>query len=725
MENLIFYLIGIGVLSLTYVFWKTRQVFLQDEGNQKMQDISSYIRSATYTFLKTECKVLLAFVILIAVLLFLQSRTVEDSNGFLTISFVTGAVFSSLAAYFSIYVSTKTNSRTANAADYSINKAFRTAFSGGSAIGIAYMALALTGLVSLFLFYQLIGIEWGLTTALNGLTGYALGASTVALFDRIIGGVYAQAADEGKGLVHKTEESIPEDTAVNPAEIANNAGINANNVTGASSDLFESFVAALIVAMLLGIPFVNADAVQTHFSFGPILLPLTIAAVGILSSITGNFLVRTVETENFWTSFRFSNYISAAILAITSFFVIKYMLPAEWEVSKTVGDNLIITKYKSLGIFWASFIGLTAGMLVALFTDYFTISGKPVDSVIEKSFKGSSSNILSGLSTGYFSTFAPVLIVAAATVGAYYFAGFYGIAIAAVGLLANTGIILSINLYNPIAKNAESLAKMSNLSDETVEITRELQEIGNKKELIVKAFTISAAALTAFALFSAFIQKTDISLFEISDPLIIGFILIGAMIPFLFSSVVLNTVGGVANKILVEVNRQFNDIPQLKAALDIFNKYYGDPGMPNEEEQAIIDDAEGKAEYDDLVMISTYNSVRELIIPIAIAIIIPVITGYFGGAELLAGLLTGLIPTGFILAISQANSGAVWNSAKKEIAKGVIWDGETYSTNSEVYDTAQLGDDVGKPFRNASAPALNILIKLSAIVALIIASGIL
>ncbi|RLD78580.1 MAG: sodium-translocating pyrophosphatase [Bacteroidetes bacterium] len=724
MENLIYYLIGIAVLGLAYALWKTRKVFLQEEGTQKMKDTSSYISSASLTFIKTEYKVLSVFVVLLGVLLFLQSRSVEDSNIFLVVSFIVGATFSALAGYLSIYASSKTHSRTANDAETSISKAFTTAFSSGSAVGIAYITLAVIGLAGLFLSYQLFGIEWGLTTALNGLTGFALGASTVALFDRIIGGVYAQAADEGKALVLKSEEAIPENTLVNPAEIANNAGINVNNVSGAGSDLFESFVAAIIAAMLLAVPFVNADAIQNHFSFGPVLLPLTIMAIGILSSITGNFLVRTVETESFWTSYRFSTYISAAILATASFFIIKYMLPAEWEVSKSIGNSLMITKYQSLGIFWATFIGIGSGVLLGLFTDYFTISGKPVNSVIEKSFKGYSSNILSGLSTGTLSTFAPVLIIAIAIAGSYYFVGFYGVAIAAVGLLANTGIILAINSYSPITKNADSLAKMSALSAETIQTTSELKEIGNRKVLIVKGFTVSAAALTAFALFGAFIQKTGISLFQISDPLIIGAILTGAMIPFVFSAVVINAVGEVANKILNEVNRQFNEIPQLKAALDIYKKYYGDPNVPNEEEQAVLEDAEGKAEYNDLVILSTYNSVRELIIPLAIAIAIPAIVGYFGGAELLAGLLTGLIPVGFILAISQANSGAVWHSAKKEIAKGVVWNGETYGTHSEVYEIATEGDNVGKPLRNVSAPALNILIKLSTIIALIIASGI-
>ncbi len=724
MENLIYYLIGIGVLGLVYVFWKSRQVYIQAEGNQKLKDISSYIRSASFTFLKTEYKVMAVFIILIAALLFLQSRSVEDSNGFLTASFIVGAAFSSLAVYLSIRGASSTQGRTTNAAEESLNKAFRLAFSGGSAVGIGYMALTVIGLASLFLYYQLFGIEWGLYTALNGLTAYALGASTVALFDRIIGGVYAQAADEGKELVHKAEEAIPEDSAVNPAEIANNAGININNVTGASTDLIESLVAAIVAAMLLGIPFVNTDAIQNHFSYGPILLPLSIVSVGILTSITGSFLVRTVESENFWTSYRFASFISAAILAIATFFIIKFMLPANWEMSKTVGDNLISTKYQSLGVFWASFIGIVSGVLVSLFTDYFTIIGKPVDSAIKKTFKGSSSNILSGLSSGFLSTFIPVLIITAAIVGSYYFVDFYGVAIAAVGMLANTGIILAINSYNPITKNADHLAKMSGSSTEAIQITKELSEIGNKKGIIVKGFTISATAFTAVALFSAYLQKTDISLLEISEPLIVGAILIGATIPFLFSSVVINAVGEVANKFVIEVNRQFNDIPQLKAALDIFRKYYGDPEVPNEEEQAIIEDAEGKAEYDNLVTISAYNSIRQLIIPIVIAIAIPALAGYFGGAELLAGILAGLIPVGFILAVSQANSGAVWNSAKNEIAKGVNWNGETYDSNSEVYELAKIGDNVGKPLRDASAPALNILIKLSTIVALIIASGI-
>jgi len=725
MEHLILFLIGIGIIGLAYAAWKTYQVFKKDEGNQQMKDISSYIRSASFTFLKTEYKVLSVFILLIAVLLFLQSRSVEDSNMFVAVSFIVGAGLSALAASAGFYAASNTNSRTIKSVEGSIDNAFKTAFTGGSASGIAYISIAVTGLAILFFSFQIWGMEWGLSTSLNVLTAYALGASTVALFDRIIGGVFAQAANDGKELVLDTEEAIPANTAVNPAEIANNAGANANNVSGTGSDLFESVSIAIIAGMLLGIPFVNSDAVQSYFSLGPILLPLAIVSVGILASITGSFMVRTLETSSFWTSYRFSYYTSTAIMAIASFFVIKYMLPAEWEVSKTVEGSLIITKFKSLGIFWSLFIGLASAIIINLSTKYFTINGKPVNTVVEKSFKGSSSNVLAGISGGFLATAVPAVTVAGVIIGSYYFAGFYGVAIAAAGLLANTGLILAINSYYPIVDNADSLAKMTAQDSATLQATGELKAVGNQKELVVKSLTISAAALTASALFSAFATKTNISLFELSNPLIVGAVLIGALIPFLFSATVINAVGEVTNKIVVEVNRQFTEIPELKATLDIYKKYFGDPGTPDEEEQAILDDAEGKAEYNDLVTSATYNAIRELIIPMVIAIAIPALTGYFLGAELLAALLTGLIPTGFVLAISQANSGALWNSTKNEVAKGITWNGETYGKNSALYDTAKVGDTTGKTLRNASAPALNILIKLSVIIALVIASGIL
>jgi len=724
MENLIYYLTGIGVLALAFALWKTRRVYLQEKANQKASDFSAHIRNATFTFLKTEYNVLSVFIILVAVLLFLQSRFTDDSNEFLAISFVVGAAFSSLAGYLSIYASSYSDNRTVKASESSVNKAFRTAFSGGAAIGIGNVAFAIIGLSVLFLISQLFGDKWELSTSINMLTGYALGVSTVALFDRIIGGVYAQAANDGEKLVIKTEEAIPENSAVNPAEIAKGTATNINNITGAGSDLFESFVAAIIAAMILGIPFLNAEAVYSHFSFGPIMLPITIATVGLLCSITSNFIVNTIESENFWTSYRFSNYFSAAIIAIASFFVIKYMLPAEWEISNTVNEQLIITKFKSLGIFWSLFIGLSSGILISLFTEFYTTSENLVDKVVEKSFNGPSSNILSSISSGFLSSFGPVIIVATTVISSYYFAGFYGIAIAAVGMLANTATVFTINSFKPIVENAGYLAKISGQAEEIEQTINELNKIGDKKELIVKSFTISAAALTAFALFSAYLQKTGTSLFEISDPLIIGAILIGAIIPFLFSSFVVSGINEVATKLAIEVKRQFNEIPKLIAALDIYKKYYGDPNVPDNEEEEILANAEGVAEFEDLVEISTYNAVREIIIPIVITVAIPALAGYFGGTALLAGILSGLIPVGFVLAISQANSGAIWRSAKNQIVKGVLRNDEIYGKNSEAYKNAQFGDSVGKHFKNASAPALNILIKISVIVALIIASGI-
>ncbi len=724
MENIIFYLLGIGIIGIAYASWKSFSLLKKDEGNQHMKDVSSYINSASTTYVKTSYKVLAAFVLLAGVLLFLQAKYADGTNGLLAVSFVAGAVLSAGAGFLGINLISKLHARTANEANASTDNAFKKAFSGGMANGITYAGFAITGLAVLLIGYQKFTGEWSLNELLNAITAYVLGASVVALFDRLIGGVFAEGVKIAKTEISKTEEAIPENTAVNPAEIANTAGVNVNNTSGASADMIESYIAVLISAMLLGVPFINSGEVMEYFSFGTVLLPLAMLAIGVLTSITAGFLVKSVNTKSFWTGYRFAYYFSIAVAALASFFIVKYILPTQWEMSKTVEGLIVITKFKSLGVFWTIFLGMAAGILMNFSTDYFTIDGKPVNKLIEDTFKGHSTGVLSGTSRGFIATAVPVIIILATISGAYYFADFYGVAMAAIGFLTNAGIVLAINTTKPVAKNADTLAKMTLMNDEAIQNTEELAAFTEKKEIYVKSLTVSAAALAAFAVLSAFLQKTGVSMIELNSPWTISFMLIGGLLPFLLSASVIDAVSSVAEKATDEIKRQFEEIPELKAAMDIYNKYFGDPDVPTQGEQDIVNAAEGKAAYDDLVVISTYASIRRLIIPLVLMLAVPALTGYLGGTQALIGLLTGLIPVGLILAFTQVNSGAAWNSTKNEIETGVIWNGEKYDKNSGAYQTAKQNDEAGSVYRNASAPALNLLIKISAIIALIIASAI-
>ncbi|MCF6239834.1 MAG: sodium/proton-translocating pyrophosphatase [Bacteroidales bacterium] len=724
MENLIYYLFGIAVLGIAYMSWKTITLLKKDEGSVRMKEVSSYINSASMSYVKTSYKVLAAFVVLLAVLLFLQDKYVLNSDGILVVSFIIGAILAAGSGYLSINLISKSHARTAKDAETSSDNAFRSIFSGGMANGIAYVSIAIAGITGLFIVYGLLAPEWELSQMLNIISAYILGVSVVALFDRIVGGVFAEGVRTAKTEVHKSEEAIPENSAVNPAEIANAAGVNINNGSGASADMSSSHLVVIISAMLLGVSFVNTDAIMSYFSFGPVLLPLAIAGVGILSSITASFFVKSINTTSFWTGYRFAHYFAISVAALASFFIVKYMLPAQWEYSETLNGLIVTTKYKYLGVFWTLFIGMIAGVLINFSTDYFTLNGKPVNKLIENTFKGFSSNILSGTSKGFLATAVPVLIILTSISGAYYFADFFGVAMTAIGFLMNAGIVLAINSSKPLAKNADTLAKMTLMNDETIQNTEELASFAEKKEVYVKGLSIAAAAFAGISLLSIFLQKGGVSNIELDSPWTISFMMLGALIPFLFSSVVIDAVNSVAEKTVDEVKRQFEEIPELKAALDIYRKYFGDPDVPTQGEQDIVNAAEGKAQYDDLVIKSTYSSIRALIIPIVLAIAIPVFTGYLGGVQALTGLLTGIIPMSFILAFTQANSAALWNSTKNEIAAGVIYKGEKYDKYSDVYQTAVQGAKVGDVYRNASAPALNILIKISVIIALMIAFAI-
>ena len=721
MENLIYYLLGIGILGISYTSWKYFTLMKKDEGTQHAKNVSSYINSASLSYVKTSYKVLGVFVVLLAVLLFLQDKYALGLNGLNVISFASGAVLSAVAGFISVHFSSKLHARTAVSAE-NTDSGFKTTFTGGMASGIAYTSVLITGAVFLFIMYRTLGTEQGLSQTVNLITAYILGASVVGLFDRLIGGVFAEGLKSAKKETLKSEEAIPEYTAVNPAEIAHAAGVNVNNTSGASSDMTGSYIAVLVAAFLLGISFTESEAINAYFAAGPVLLPLSILGIGILSALTGSFFVKSISNNSFWTTYRFAYYFSVGLTALASFFVIKFILPLQWNVSQETIDGIIVsTKYKSLGIFWTVFIGMAAGVLINFSTEYFTISGKPVNKLIENTFKSSSASYLSGTSRGFLATAVPVLIILTTLSGAYYFADFYGMAMSAIGFLSVLSIVLAINTGQPISENANTLAKMSLMPDEIIYNTQELADYTMKKEKYVKSLAVSAAGFAGIVLLSAFFQQTGISSFELSSPWTISFMIIGGLMPFLFSSTVIDSVNKVSEKASEEIKRQFEEIPELKAAFDIFKKYFGDPDVPTQGEQNIINAAEGKAEYDDLVIISTFTAIKTLIIPIVLAIAIPVLSGYFLGAQALTGLLTGIIPVSFILAFTQVNSGTSWNSVKKELEAGVIWNGEKYDKNSAAYEMAKQADEVGSVYRNASAPALNLLIKISIIVALMIA----
>jgi len=688
---------ALGLLALLYTWLRAGWVARQDAGDAQMQTIAGYIADGAIAFLRAEYKVLAFFALIASVFLGYLGFTGEKSSPVIVIAFLLGAVFSATAGFIGMKIATKANVRTAQAARTSLSQALRVSFAGGSVMGMGVAGLAVLGLGALFIvFYQLFvvrlhglasGVE--MEKALEVLTGFSLGAESIALFARVGGGIYTKAADVGADLVGKVEAGIPEDDPRNPATIADNVGDNVGDVAGMGADLFGSYVATILATMVLGreVHLGNPDQLG---GLSPILLPMAVAGLGIVASLVGILLVRVKEGGNVQAALNFGNYASVVASALFSYLLIKWLLPA--------GDITVRGfTFDANHVFYAVLVGLAVGTLMSIITEYYTAMGKrPVLSIVQQSSTGHATTVIGGLAVGMESTVLPILVLAAGIVLSYEAAGLYGVAIAAAGMMATTAMQLAIDAFGPIADNAGGIAEMSELPKEVRERTDILDAVGNTTAATGKGFAIASAALTSLALFAAFMGTAHIDAIDISNARVLAGLFVGAMIPFIFSALAISAVGRAAMAMVQEVRRQFREIPGIM-------------------------EGTGRPEYEKCVAISTQAAIREMVLPGAIALLTPIIIGFAFGPEVLGGTLAGVTVSGVLMAMFQSNAGGAWDNAKKSFEKGVMVDGKMEFKGSDAHKASVTGDTVGDPFKDTSGPSMNILIKLMSIVSLVIA----
>jgi K(+)-stimulated pyrophosphate-energized sodium pump len=697
MESTILYLIpALGIFGLAVMFVKSAWISKQPSGEANMTELASYIAEGAMAFLKAEWKILAIFAVIAAALLAWSGTLIETSSPVIALSFLIGAVFSATAGYFGMNIATKANVRTTQAARTSLKDALKVAFTGGTVMGLGVAGLAVLGLGSLFLIFYKIYVESVVGASVNGiqmekaievLAGFSLGAESIALFARVGGGIYTKAADVGADLVGKVEAGIPEDDARNPATIADNVGDNVGDVAGMGADLFGSYVATILATMVLGREIVVTDQFG---GISPILLPMVIAGIGIIFSIIGCSLVRISDDKgNVQKALNIGNWTSVILTTIACYFLVMWMLPANMELRSV--------KFTNTGVFLAILVGSIVGALMSIVTEFYTAMGKrPVMSIVRQSDTGAATNIIGGLSVGMESTLVPTIILAAGIYFSYEFAGLYGVAIAAAGMMATTAMQLAIDAFGPIADNAGGIAEMSELPKEVRGRTDILDAVGNTTAATGKGFAIASAALTALALFAAFVGLAGISSIDIYKANVLAGLFVGGMIPFIFSSLAIAAVGRAAMAMVTEVRRQFREIPGIM-------------------------ERKAKPEYDKCVAISTQASLKEMMLPGAIALITPVVVGFAFGPEVLGGLLAGVTVSGVLLGMFQNNAGGAWDNAKKSFEAGVEINGKMEYKGSDAHKASVTGDTVGDPFKDTSGPSMNILIKLMSIVALIIA----
>lgn len=697
--NSLFYAVpAMAVIGLLYTLFKYNWVGKQEAGTERMKEISDHIANGAMAFLKSEYKVLSYYVVIAALLLGIMGASSANNHWSIALAFVAGAVFSVLAGFIGMKVATKANVRTAHAARTSLSKALQVSFTGGSVMGLGVAGLAVLGLGGLFIILKAIfAPESGVNSVemqrtIEVLTGFSLGAESIALFARVGGGIYTKAADVGADLVGKVEAGIPEDDPRNPATIADNVGDNVGDVAGMGADLFGSYVATVLATMVLGRETQSSDAFG---GLAPILLPMVIAGVGIIFSIIGTLFVKVSDSAGLQTSvvqkaLNMGNWGAIILTAIASYFLVIWILPD----SEMVLRNHTFTKY---GVFGAIITGLIVGTLMSIITEYYTAMGKrPVASIVRQSSTGHATNIIGGIAVGMESTALPILVLGAGIFTSYYFAGLYGVGIASAGMMATTAMQLAIDAFGPIADNAGGIAEMSELPKDVREKTDILDAVGNTTAATGKGFAIASAALTALALFAAFVGIAQIDGIDIYRADVLAGLFVGAMIPYIFSSLAIRAVGEAAMAMVEEVRRQFKTIPGIM-------------------------EGTGKPEYEKCVAISTQASIRKMVAPGAIALISPVLIGFVFGPEVLGGFLAGATVSGVLMGIFQNNAGGAWDNAKKSFEKGVVINNETHYKGSEPHKASVTGDTVGDPFKDTSGPSMNILIKLMSIVSLVIA----